>query len=226
MKILAVISQKGGVGKTTIATSLAVAAELDGKRVAVFDLDPQASACFWGDKRKATKNGAETLPVRDVNYNRLQFALDSLRTAEAADLVVLDCPPQMREVAEKAIVQADVILIPSRPEVLDLRAMMDTVKLVKMMSKRPTIVLNCCPVSGSEVEQARQIIAKLDADLAPFEIHQRKAHSRAQLEGLTAQEIEPDGKAAAEVLQLYKFSCLQLYGEQNGKIKGQSRRHA
>ena len=53
MKTLAIISQKGGVGKTTLATALAVAAERDGKNAAIFDLDPQASATFWKDTRPA-----------------------------------------------------------------------------------------------------------------------------------------------------------------------------
>jgi len=52
VKVVAVISQKGGVSKTTIATALAVAAGLDGKNAAVFDLDPQGSAAFWKDTRQ------------------------------------------------------------------------------------------------------------------------------------------------------------------------------
>jgi Mrp family chromosome partitioning ATPase len=52
MKTVAIISQKGGAGKTTVAIHLAVAAEQHGLRTAVFDLDPQASATSWADRRK------------------------------------------------------------------------------------------------------------------------------------------------------------------------------
>ncbi|PJN93597.1 phosphopantetheine--protein transferase, partial [Amaricoccus sp. HAR-UPW-R2A-40] len=91
---------------------------------------------------------------------------------------------------------ADIVLIPTRAEVLDIRAMTQTVRLVQQMNKRPSVVLTFCPPSGAEVEQARKIVVQLGADLSPVDVHLRKAFSRAQQEGLTAQEYEPTGKAA------------------------------
>ncbi|MCK8782728.1 ParA family protein, partial [Rhizobium sp. NTR19] len=212
MKILTVISQKGGVGKTTIATALAVAAEQDGKNAALFDLDPQASACFWADRRKTTGKG-ETPAVRDVNFNRLPHYLDAMRNG-GADLVILDCPPQQRDIAEAALSVADLVLIPTRAEALDIRAMMQTVRLVQQLGKQPSVLLTFCPPTGAEIEQAREIIAQLKAELVPVSIHLRKAYSRAQQDGQTAQEYEPSGKAAAEIRQLYAYSSTALYGKE------------
>ena len=225
MKILAVISQKGGVGKTTIATALAVAAELDGESVVLFDLDPQASACFWADRRKAT-GGGETPVVRDVNYNRLPHVIEAMRTA-GCELVILACPPVHRDIADEAIRAADMVLIPTRAEALDIRAMTQTVRLVQQLGKRPSVVLTFCPPVGAELEQAREIVGKLGADLAPS-IHMRKAFSRAQQDGLTAQEYEPAGKAAQELQELYEYSAIALYGKESarGKGKAKSRRSA
>ena len=225
MKILAVISQKGGVGKTTLATALAVAAENAGKSVALFDLDPQASACFWADRRKTTGRG-ETPVVRDVNFNRLPHVLDAMREA-GADLVILDCPPQQRDIADAALSVADLILIPTRAEALDIRAMTQTVRLAKQMGKRPSVVLTFSPPTGAEIEQAREIVAQLKAELVPVAIHLRKAFSRSQQDGQTAQEYEPGGKAAAEIQRLYEYSRIALYGkEAHGKTKAKSGRVA
>lgn len=225
MKILAVISQKGGVGKTTLATALAVAAERDGKSVALFDLDPQASACFWADRRKATGKG-ETPVVRDVNFNRLPHVLEAMRSG-GADLVILDCPPQQRDIADAALSAADMVMIPTRAEALDIRAMTQTVRLTQQMGKRPSVVLTFCPPTGAEIEQAREIVTQLKADLVPVSIHLRKAYARAQQDGQAAQEYEPTGKAAAEIQGLYEYSSIVLYGkEQHGKAKAKSRRTA
>lgn len=225
MKVLVVISQKGGVGKTTLATALAVAAEQDGKSVALFDLDPQASACFWADRRRATGKG-ETPVVRDVNFNRLPHVLEAMRSG-GADLVILDCPPQQRDIADAALSVADMVLIPTRAEALDIRAMTQTVRLTQQMGKRASVILTFCPPTGAEIEQAREIVAQLKADLVPVAIHLRKAYSRAQQDGQAAQEYEPSGKAAQEILALYDYSAIALYGkEKHGKAKAQSRRTA
>lgn len=224
MKILAVISQKGGVGKTTIATALAVAAEQDGKSVALFDLDPQVTACSWSDRRKAAGHGESPL-VRDVNFHRLPSALEAMQSA-GCDLVVLDCPPVHRDIAHEVMSAADIVLIPTRAESFDLRAMTQTVKLAQQFGKTPHVVLTFCPPTGAEIEQARAIIEQLGARWCGVDVHQRKAYSRAQQEGQAAQEYEPTGKAADEIKRLYAYMATALYGKESHGKKGKSRRVA
>lgn len=205
MKILAIISQKGGVGKTTLATALAVAAEQDGQRVALFDLDDQATASFWGGIREA-----ETPFVRDVKVALLSRDLERARSVET-DLVILDCAP-IHANAQTVSDQADFVLIPTKPDIFDIRSMRSTVKVMQSFGKRFGVVLTFCPPSGSEVADARKGILDMGADLAPVEMGQRKAYARAQQEGLAAQEFEPDGKAAAEVKALYSYIHTALNG--------------
>lgn len=226
MKILAVTSQKGGVGKTTLATALAVAAEMDGKSVALFDLDPQASACFWADRRKAELGEAGATPtVRDIQPVRLAHYLEAMRQA-GADLVILDCPPVHRDIAHDAAMAADLILVPTAPEVFDIRAMQQTVQAAQQLGKPAAVVLTFCPSSGPEVDQAAEIVKKQGADLVPVRMHQRKAYGRAQVQGLTPQEYEPSGKAAEEVRELYAYTSLRLFGGKHGQESRQSRKRA
>lgn len=208
MKILSVITQKGGAGKTTIATALAVAAEKDGLNTAILDLDDQATSCFWGDIRQ-NQNHRPALAVKDVKAIRLPHVLDALESA-GCDLVILDCPAIHRDVAMDAATPSDFVLIPTRADVFDIRSMRQTVDLMKSIDKPCAVVLNFCPPVGKELEDAREGIKGIGVSLCPAELHNRKAYSRAQQSGRTAQETEPKSLAAQEIAALYTYTLKQI----------------
>lgn len=204
MKTLAIISQKGGVGKTTLATALAVAAEADGKRTAVFDLDPQASASFWSDTREA-----DTPAVAAVPPSRLGHLLKAAAKT-GCDLAIIDAPPFAKDVAYESAQHADFVLIPTRPAVLDIMAMTKTTELVRHHQTPSAVVLTFCPPAGRELADTVATVEGMGVTLCPVRIGQRIAFSRAQQTGQVAQEVEPEGKAAEEIKQLYKYTCIQL----------------
>jgi chromosome partitioning protein len=204
MKTLAIISQKGGVGKTTIATALAVAAVRAGKIAAVFDLDPQASAAFWKDMRE-TQDPA----VISIAPARLQHVLKAADET-GCDLAIIDAPPFAKDIAFEAAQHADFILIPTKAAVLDFMAVTKTLELVGHYNKPSAVVLTFCPIQGREVADTEDAVRKLGATIAPVRIHNRISYSRAQQTGQTAQEFEPDGKAALEIKRLYDYTCIHL----------------
>ena len=119
MKTIALIAQKGGTGKTTIAAALAVAAHRAGLFTAVIDLDPQASACNWRDRRVRTRPEDSEPAVSDAQAARLPQALERARSA-GADLIVIDTPARSEQAALAAAQAADLVIIPAarRPSTL------------------------------------------------------------------------------------------------------------
>ncbi|NMG11355.1 ParA family partition ATPase [Brasilonema sp. UFV-L1] len=204
MKTVAIISRKGGAGKTTLTVHLAVAACIDGKETAIIDLDPQASAAGWGDSRKQ-----EIPAVVSAQAARLPKVLEAA-VNNGADLAIIDTAPHSETAALAAIRAADLILIPCRPAILDLRAIGDTIDLVNLASKTAIVVLNAVPPRGSLADEAVEAIAPLGVSIAPIRIGQRAAFVHSLTAGQTAQEYEPEGKAAEEIQQVYKWMCKQL----------------
>lgn len=209
MKVVGVISQKGGVGKTTLATALAVAAERRGRTAAVFDLDPQASAAFWKDTRQGDVPAVVAVPSARLQH-MLRAAADS-----GCDLAIIDAPPFAKDIAFEAAQHAHFILIPTRPAVLDVMAMTKTLELVRHYTKPAAVVLTFCPPQGREVADTEEAVRQMGAALCPVRVHNRVAYSRAQQTGLTAEELEPDGRAAEEIRKLYEFTCMHVF--QTGK---------
>jgi chromosome partitioning protein len=217
MKILAVISQKGGVGKTTLATALAVAAEQAGQTTTILDLDEQATASFWGDIR--------TAPEPYVHHAAVPLLPRDLAKARGAgvDLVILDCAPKHAD-ARAVSEEADFVLIPTKPDIFDIRSMRSTVQVMQSFGKRFGVVLTFCPPTGPEVLDARAAVEAMGAEIAPVEMGLRKAYARAQQEGLAAQEFEPEGKAAYEIKSLYSYIHKALHGEKaHGRTKEKKR---
>jgi chromosome partitioning protein len=204
MQVLALISQKGGVGRTTLSTALAVEASRQGKKTVMFDLDPQASASFWKDTR-----ADDSLAITAIPAARLAHVIAAVREARC-DLAIIDTPPFSKDIAYEAAQQADFVLVPTRPAVLDVMAAIRTLELVRIYSRPFAVVLTFCPPVGREVDDTVKVIGQLGAELCPIRIGTRIAYSRAQQTGLAAQEIDPEGKAALEIRQLYAYTCMNL----------------
>jgi chromosome partitioning protein len=204
MKTLAIVSRKGGAGKTTIALHLAVSAEELGFTVAVFDLDPQASATIWGDRR-----GDSSPAVVAAQAPRLASLLTQARE-QGADLVILDTAPHADSIASDAAAHADAVLIPCRPSTLDLDAIGASVRLATNAGKPAFVVTNAAHPQGEETAQMREALEKAGVSVSPVVLYQRKAFANYLQEGRTAQEREPKGKAAREIQDLTSWICKQV----------------
>jgi len=204
MKTVAIASQKGGTGKTTLAVHLAAAATLAGFHAAVIDLDPQGSAASWGDDR-----ASEPPEVVSGQASRLHVLLDGA-ARQGFDLVVIDTGPNADTAARRAAEASDLVIIPCRPATFDLKAIKTTIELVEITRARAFIVLNATPVRSRVVQEAQEVVTGLGAAVAPVTIAQRAAFVHCLVTGRTAQEFEPDGKAAEEVAALWEWLAGEL----------------
>ncbi|MDI7776333.1 AAA family ATPase [Asticcacaulis sp. EMRT-3] len=214
MKTLAIVSQKGGVGKTTVAVHIAVAAARAGYSVAIIDLDPQATAAQWADWRneKATGEGAEEPNPVVVAAPHARLG-PTLKEAEkmGVDLVILDSPPAADSAAVAAARAADLVLIPTRASAFDLHAIKTTAELVRVAQKPAAVLLNAVPARASAlIEEVAAVIHSLNLTIAPVCLVDRAALRHAVINGLTAAEFEPLGKAADEVRAVYRWVCGRL----------------
>jgi chromosome partitioning protein len=200
MDVIAVIAQKGGTGKTTVVLSLAVEAERRGVTVAVIDLDPQATATNWGDRREA-----ETPVIVSAQPARLRHVLKAAQD-QGAQLVLIDTPARSEQAALEAAKAAQLVLVPCRPAIYDLETVATTAELVGYAGGRPVaVILNGVPPRGTKGEQAADVIRSLTLLVCPASFGYRAAFNDAGALGLTAAEYEPEGKAAREIEQVYEF---------------------
>jgi len=204
MKTIAIVARKGGTGKTTLAVHLGVAFLMQKKQVALIDLDPQSSLSSWGDSRE------NKLPVvLSVQASRLQHILKTAQENNA-DITIIDTAANAETSALAAISVADLILVPCRPGIFDLKAIQGTVDLARMAHKSPFIVLNAVPSRGNLADDAHTAILEQGIEVCPWRLTQRIAFVHAVTAGLSVQEYEPNGKAALEVKNLYRWVLKQL----------------
>lgn len=204
MRTLAVISEKGGAGKTTVVVHVAVAALLLGQDVAIIDLDPQASSADWCDQRGGSPE-AVTIPP-----SRLEKFLGELRD-NGADLVIIDTPREGNNAAYSAAQCADLVLVPMKPGGFDYRALSRTLDLCRLAHKAPFVLLNGIrPGAHRAVADARESVAALDCAVTPIVLHERTIYRTASITTKTAQETEPQSVAASEIRDLYLWIAQQL----------------
>lgn len=201
MKVIAVLNQKGGAGKTTIATHLARALQIAGADVLLVDSDPQGSARDWAAVR-------EDQPLTVVGIDRPTIDRDVKNVARKVDFVVIDGAPQAADLAVSAIKAADFILIPVQPSPYDIWATADLVELVQQRIEVTDGRLQAAFVvsraikgtkMGSEVAEA---LTGYGLPVLESRITQRVSYPGTAATGTTVLDAEPGSDAAAEVYAL------------------------
>jgi chromosome partitioning protein len=205
MSTIAIISQKGGAGKTTLALHLAAAAQDSGRTALVIDTDPQATASQWA----AWRDDAPP-EVIDSPPPRLAAKVAQAR-AQGAEVIVIDTPPHADSAARAAVEAAELVLIPCRPSAFDLSAIQTTAKLVQLLRKPAFVVFIAGPPNAPRIyQEAGELVEGFGTPPCPVLLPDRAAYRHASAEGRTVMEYEPAGKAAEDVRQFYKWTCRQL----------------
>ena len=196
MHVIAIVSQKGGVGKSTLAVHLATEAHAQGQRVLLLDLDPQGSAMEWASRR-----GDLPPDVSGANPASIGKEIERAK-GEGYDLVVIDTAPHADHAALQAARAADLVAIPCRPSTFDIAAISATLDLCKLANKQAVVVLNAAPIRSRVTTEAEEAISEKGGKVSPVIIRQRVTFQHCMIDGRTAAEYEPDGAAAREIARL------------------------
>ena len=215
LKVVAVVNTKGGVGKTMLTRSLALAATRpDNKQgnkrksplVAMIDLDPQKGLEGWWDLRGGgtSELGKNEVSVRNPDLMRggsLEAAIEHLERRHY-DWLFVDTPPAFIPEVEEVAARADFIVIPTRPDIENVKASRDAIVIARRAIKdRYLVVINSAPVRGSQESATRAALMSAQLPVAEQTLWQHASHSRAADQGKTAAEI--DAEAAREIDTLW-----------------------
>jgi chromosome partitioning protein len=198
MRTIVIASRKGGAGKTTLATLLAVEAERAGAGpVAVIDFDPMAGLSAWWHERQAA------VPML-VAADRGPVAALATAKASGAALAIVDTPPAAAAVVAEVVALADLVVVPVQPSPHDLRAVGATVEIARRARRRIVFVVNRTKPRVRMTGEAAIALSQ-HGTVAPVMLADRAAYAAAGIDGRTAPELEPNGAAAAEVAELWSY---------------------
>ena len=202
MMVIAFVSQKGGVSKSTLSINCAVAAESAKRRTLLIDLDPQGTAEQWYQEREAG-----TPRLVKIAAAELDKAIQTARK-QGFQTVLIDTPGRDEPVTAAAIRTADFCIVPCRPTAADMKATPPTVTTLKRLHKPFAFVLTQTPPRGFRIREADQALSVLGL-VAPVPVVHRTTYQDAFTVGQSVTEFEPEGKAAAEITQLWQWITIK-----------------
>jgi chromosome partitioning protein len=212
MHVVALCSQKGGSGKTTLSGHLAVQAELAGAGpVALIDTDPQGSLAAWWNERQS-----EAPAFVSTSLAQLPADIERLRL-EGCSLVLIDTPPAINMAIQRVINVAELVVLPTRPSPHDLRAVAGTVDMVERAHCRMVFVLNAVNLRAKITSDA-VIALSQHGTVAPVFIQQRTDYATSMIDGRTVCELEPDGRSALEIARLWEYLAGQLEKQERQRV--------
>jgi chromosome partitioning protein len=201
IRVVAVICEKGGVGKTTVSLDLAVTASQKGRTVAVIDIDQQATASKWTDRRSS-----DTPWVVPTHSTRIAATIEKAKS-QGVDFIVIDTPPHSATDAAEAARRADVVIAPIEPHLFALETVPKLADLLKLAGDPPAFfVINKAPTQGTEGQSAVDYIKGQGLTVCPVMLHLRADHRHAANVGKVAGEYKGGSKAAQETLHLYTYT--------------------
>lgn len=217
MHVIVLASQKGGVGKTTLAAHMAVAAEMAGDGPAVLiDTDPQGSLSAWWNVREAQVPALAPTSIAELPSKLAALAKAGYRFA------IVDTPPAITDAIGAVVQSADLVLIPTRPSPHDLRAVGSTVNLVQVAGKPFVFAVTQAKPNARLTVQAIAALSEHGA-VAPAIVHDRVEYAGSMIDGRTVQETDGKGRSAAEMADLWKFIKARIANSTKARSAGNSR---
>jgi chromosome partitioning protein len=208
MKTIGVLARKGGAGKSTLTLHWAVEAERQGRgKVAVIDMDPQQTSVKWSKRR--LQLGKHTPAMLVASAGDLQKALDACESS-GMTLVLIDTPPHVEAPCRESARLADLVVIPCGPTAPDLEAIGATIHILQETKTPGVIVLNHGRPGSSINQKAMGVLKQYGLQICSVPVMRRAALADAFTDGRAVAELEPGGKAAAEITQSWKWIVKQV----------------
>jgi chromosome partitioning protein len=200
-KVIAILNQKGGVGKTTLAVHIATALARHSRSVLLLDADPQGSALDWA----AARHGESLFPVVGLPKSSIHKELPALTSNY--DVVIIDGPPRVYDVARSAIMASDLVLVPVQPSPYDVWAAKEIIDLlneatVYKPSLQKAFVINRKIVNTAIGRDVAEALSEYPIPVLKTAVCQRVAFAESATQGLTVYELDPDMLAAQEMNHL------------------------